>query len=199
MVLGFNIEEWFWIILSFEKMNNILAALSYILTNIHFGKNWNWWLHFRHFSSLWILKLIFLSLAWLLYKKGLMKNCPYVVIDLWYKISDKCYKDCKLGKPGGLDLSGRDLDRDSRSRHFKKSILTVEIFSTVKKSRSWWSRFSGHFEKWHLDKSRQSLRPKVSIFKMSRSRLSIKTFPKACLDTLKNNISTCVDCRDLQA
>jgi hypothetical protein len=40
----------------------------------------------------------------------------------------------KKSKVGGLDLSRRDLNRDSRSQHRKKSVSTVEKISTVSKS-----------------------------------------------------------------
>ena len=46
-----------------------------------------------------------------------------------------------MAKVGGLNLSRRDLNRDSRSRHRKKSVSTVEKISTVSKSESRRSRY----------------------------------------------------------
>ena len=62
-------------------------------------------------------------------------------------------------------------------------VSTVEIFLTVWKTTSRQSRFSRQFEKWHLDKSRQFLRYKVSIFIF----VSIETLD---LDTGREPVST---------
>ncbi len=70
---------------------------------------------------------------------------------------------------GGLDLSRHGLDRDSRSRHKKKSVSTVEIFSTVQKPS--------------LDSLDYSKNQDFSIF----VEISIESLD---LDSLKKDIST---------
>jgi hypothetical protein len=109
-------------------------------------------------------------------------------------------------KVGGLDLSRRDLDRDLNLDAKKKSVSTVEIFSTV------WKMTSRQFEKWHLD-SRDFLdsldyskNRDFSIFVEISSPKKVSLDSRDFLDSLKNDISTCrdisisigLDCRDPQ-
>jgi len=81
-----------------------------------------------------------------------------------------------ISKPGGFDLSQRDLDWDSLSWHFQKVILTVEIFSTL------WKTTFQHIEKRHL----KSLKNDISTLWKTTSQI----FEKRHLNTLKNDIST---------
>ena len=92
----------------------------------------------------------------------------------------------KYAKPGGLDLSRRGLDRESRSLHMEKVSLDSRDFK--------------QFEKWYLDKSQQSLCYKVSIFIfVSIETLDLNTLKKDISTDRENSISIGLNSRDLQA
>ncbi len=116
--------------------------------------------------------------------------------------------ECKICKVGGLDLSRRDLDRDLDLDAKKKSVSTVEIFSTVWKTTSRQSRFSRQFKN-QVSTVSTTLKIEISRF-LSRSRRQKKVSldSRDFLDSLKNDISMCrdisisisigLDCRDPQ-
>ncbi len=85
-------------------------------------------------------------------------------------------------KVGGLDLSRRDLDRDLDLDAKKKSVSTVEIFSTVWKTTSRQSRFSRQFKnqvstalKIEISRVKISIKISISTPKKSQSRPSRKS------------------------
>ncbi len=83
---------------------------------------------------------------------------------------------CFLSKPGGSQF----VSTWSRSGLSILTFLKVNLDSL--KSRSWRSRFSRQFETWHLDKSWESLCPKVST-SLNFQNILIKTLD---LDTSKS-------------
>ncbi len=103
----------------------------------------------------------------------------------------------------GLDISKSKSRRSRFSRQLKKVGLNGQDFLDTLKND-----ISTNLDKAYALKSRH-----VLIFKISRSRLSISTFPKACLDMQRKSphfdkdistrqeisISTCINCGDLQA
>ncbi len=91
---------------------------------------------------------------------------------------------CKKNKPGGLDLSWRGLDWDSRSRHFKNMLRKSRHFEkdilTVKKFLTLWKRTS-----------RQSLCPKVLIvFNVLIETLDLNSFKRTSWFWLVSTVET---------
>ncbi len=78
-------------------------------------------------------------------------------------------------KVGGLDLSRRDLDRDLDLDAKKKSVSTVEIFSTSFKN---WSRRDG--------RSRQFKNQVSTVSTTLKIEISISTPKKVSLDRREN-------------